>query len=136
MKWLSGFLAAVAVAAVACSDSFKPTIENVAGTYHLQSLTTTDVTDTTDWVRAGATVSLTVDPNGTTTGSLFFPAPAVGDSDVTLDLTGTWQLSRDIVEFDQTADTFLRDMTFTATDNRLMGDQTFGGTRVRATLSK
>ena len=134
MKWLSGFLIAAAVA-VACSDSFKPNIENVAGTYHLQSLTTTDVVDTIDWVRAGATVSLTVDTNGTTTGTMFFPASAANDS-ATLDLAGTWQLSGNMVDFDQTADTFLRDMTFTATENRLTGDQTFGGTRVRATLSR
>ena len=127
----------LAVAALlACSDAFKPNIENVAGAYNLQSLITTDVTDTTDWVAAGTTLSLALNRNGTTTGHIFAPGAGAGGSDFEADLAGTWTLTGDTVRFTQTADTFLRDMAFTAGENRLSGDQTFGGTRIRALLTK
>ena len=127
----------LAVAALlACSDAFKPNIENVAGAYNLQSLITTDVTDTTDWVAAGTTLSLALNTNGTTTGHIFAPGAGVGGSDFEADLAGTWTLTGDTVTFTQTADTFLRDMAFTARENRLSGDQTFSGTRIRAVLTK
>jgi hypothetical protein len=134
VKTIASLLAVAAV--VACSDAFTPNIENVAGTYRLQTLITRDILDTTDWVAAGATLSLTLDANGTTAGHIFAPGAGAGGSDFDADLAGTWNLTGDKVTFTNPADTFLRDMTFTAGENRLSGDQVFGGTRVTAVLAK
>ena len=129
-----------AVAAVACSDSFKPTEENVVGDYTLQMLMTTDTSGTRDWVAAGATLTLTLDTNGTTTGHLHVPGAGVGGGDFDADMAGTWSLTGSTVTFDQTADTFMRDMDFTAGKNRLSGDQTFSSStnpeRVRIAMTK
>jgi hypothetical protein len=124
------------VAVVACSDSFTPTIDNVAGDYSLERLTVIENSSTTDWVAAGATLTISLDTNGTTTGHLFVPGGAAGGGDFDADLAGTWTLTDGIVEFNQTADSFVRDMAFSARENRLAGDETFSGTRVIAVLTK
>ena len=131
----------VAVAAVvACSDAFKPTTESVVGDYSLQTLTTTDTSGTTDWVAAGSTLTLRLESNGTTIGHFFIPGAGEGGGDFNADMAGTWSLTGDVITFTQTADTFVRDMDFTAGKDRLSGDQTFGfntiATRVRIVLTK
>ena len=73
MKQILSFLAVALVAAVACSDSFKPTTENIRGDYSVQTFTTTDTGGTIDWVKRGGTFTLTLGPLGTTTGHLFMP---------------------------------------------------------------
>ena len=123
-------------ALVACSEAFKPTTENVAGDYNVQTLTTTDTSGTTDWVTAGATWTMSLAVNGITSGHLFIPGAAEGGGDFTADMAGTWTLSGDSIQFDQLADSFVRDMSFLALENRLTGDHTFSGTRVRLVLTK
>jgi len=128
----------VAVAAVVtCSDSFTPTLENVVGDYTFESLTAvTDTGGTQDWVAAGATITISLGTNGTTTGHLFLPGAGDGGADVNADMAGTWTLTDGIVEFGQTADTFVRDMTFSARKDRLAADRTFTGARVIVVLTK
>ena len=136
MKRIPRLLAATTVAAViACSDSFKPTTENVVGDYSLQTLMTTDTSGTTDWVAAGSTLTLRLESNGTTIGHFFAPGAGEGGGDFNADMAGTWSLSGGQITFTQTADTFVRDMDFIAGKGRLSGDQTFSfntiATRVR-----
>lgn len=128
--------AVLLISIVACSDSFKPSEANVAGNYSLLTLTTTDTSGNTDWVAAGATLTISLQTNGTTVGNLFIPGAGPGGSDFAGDMAGTWALGGAIVTFDQTADTFVRDMPFTAGKNRLSGDETYGPTRVRIVLTK
>ena len=123
-------------ALVACADAFKPTTENVVGDYSVQTLTTTDTSGTIDWVAAGATWTMSLAPNGTTTGHLFIPGAGAGGADFNADMAGTWTLSGNSIQFDQAADSFVRDMPFLAVENRLTGDHTFGDTRVRLALAK
>ena len=135
MKQIPSFLAVVA--AVACSDSFKPTTENVLGDYSVRSFTTTDTSGTIDWVQRGATLTLTLGPFGTTTGHLFAPGAAEGGGDEDQILIGDWTLTGNTITFSMPAiDTFVRDMPWTVTKNRLSGDHTFGGTRIRVVLAK
>jgi len=134
-------LLAVAVAAlpVACShDPFTPNIDSVAGDYHLQSLTTTDLGGPRDWVAMGATLRISLAPNGTTSGRLFMPGAGLGGSDVDVNMTGTWTLAVATVEFHPSYDTLLRDVTFIAYENRLIGDHAYGssGVSVRIILTK
>jgi hypothetical protein len=128
-------LAAVVMAA-ACGDSFSPTLETVAGTYTATTFTTTANGTTTDQLAAGGSLVLTLAAGGTTSGQLVVPAVGDAGADFIADMAGTWVLTGDKVTFTQGADTFVRDMTFTATENELRGDETFGGTRVQVTLRR
>ena len=66
-----------------------------------------------------------------------FDLPGVqSGADLDADLTGTWALSRGGVTFDQTADTFIRDVRFTADRNRLIGEATIGHQIVALVLTK
>lgn len=128
--------AALVVSIAACSDSFSPTVENVAGDYTLARLTTvTDTGGTVEWMPEGATFTISLAPNGTTTGHLFIPGANAG-SDFNADMAGTWALTGRVVRFTQTADSFVRDMDFIAGNKNLTGDETFTDTRVRVVLTK
>ncbi len=130
-------LAVTAAAAVACSDSFKPTTENVLGDYNLRTFETTDTSGTIDWVQRGGTMTLSLGPFGVTTGHVFMPGAAEGGGDFDRLLIGDWTLTGNTITFDMPAvDTFVRDMPWTVTENKLSGDHTFSGTRIRVVLTK
>ncbi len=127
----------VAVATVSgCSDSVEPPTETVAGDYRLQSLVTMNGGDWTDWRAAGAAFTISLAPNGTTSGHLLIPGSDDGGGDFSVDLAGTWALSDETVSFMQAGDSFVRDMAFDVGENRLSGDLTSGHGRVIAVLTK
>ena len=135
MRPIASVLAVAAV--VACSDAFKPTIDNVAGDYTLQKFETTDTSGTINWVQRGGTMTMSLSPFGTTIGDLFMPGAGEGGADLETILVGDWSLSGKTITFDMPAiDTFVRDMLWTATENTLSGDHTFSGTRIRVVLTK
>jgi hypothetical protein len=129
---------AVALALGACGgeDSFSPTVETVAGSYTARTLTLTSAVGTTDLLALGSTVAITLATDGTTSGRLFVPGGAEDGSDLDLDLAGTWTLVGTTVRFDQTADSFIRDVDFTAAPNQLNAEGTFSGTIIRLVLGK
>ena len=128
---------AVVSVSVACGDDpFVPTVDNVAGSYTVTTFTTTSGSVTTDWLAAGASFTITLASNGTTTGRLFIPGGEEGGGDLDADMAGTWMLTGSTAEFGQAADTFVRDMPFTASANRLLGQASFSGTTIRVTLIK
>jgi hypothetical protein len=114
-------------------DSFSPTVETVAGSYTASSFTLSSSVGTTDLLALGSTVDITLAIDGTT---LFVPGGAEDGSDLDVDLVGTWTLSGSTVTFNQTGDTFIRDVQFTAGRNRLSGEGTFSGTIIRLVLGK
>ncbi len=127
----------VGAAALACSDPFSPTLENVAGTYSLARLTEVHGTaGSTNWAAAGATLTITLQTNGTTTGRLFIPGADESGADFDVDMLGTWTLTDGVVAFTQTGDSFVRDMTWRPFRNRLTGDETFGDDRIIVALTK
>ena len=134
MKRVSSLLAVVL--AVACSDAFQPTIDNVAGDYTARTLTITDSTGTTDVLKAGGVLTLSLVPRGTTAGYLYIPGAVAGGSDVIADMVGTWTMSSGIIYVSGTADTFMRDMGFIAGKRRLDGSKVFSGVRVQIVLIK
>ena len=128
---------AAAFVLFACGDdAFTPSVMDTAGSYSATTFTTTNGGSTTDQLAAGASLVLTLADNGTATGRLFVPGGAQGGGDLDADMAGTWTLTGRIVNFDQTADTFVRDMPFTVESNRLRGEATFSGTTIRVTLDK
>ncbi len=117
-------------------DPFSPTVENVAGTYEATALTVTAAGITVNALGLGASLTLVLNTDGTTTGRLLAPGLGEGGEDIDADLTGTWALTGSTVNFEHTSDTFIRDVPFTAERNRLRAEGTFEGAVVRATLTK
>ena len=89
-----------------------------------------------DQLVQGSEVEITLAPDGTTTGRVFVPRAGEDGGDLDADLTGTWALSRGGVTFDQTADTFIRDVRFTADRNRLIGKASLGHPLIDLVLTK
>ena len=109
----------------------------MAGDYHATTLTATQATGTINLLLNGGALTLSLHQDGTTTGHLFVPGAGEGGADVDLDLPGTWTLTGNTVTFAQPdADTFIRDMPFTAELNRLRGEETFGDFTIRVVLTK
>jgi ABC-type Fe3+-hydroxamate transport system substrate-binding protein len=126
------------LAMLACgggSDSFSPTTESVAGDYSASVFTLTSSVGTTDLLNLGATIAVSLAPGGTTTGRLFVPGGAEDGSDLDVDLAGTWTLTGTTVTFNG-ADTFIRDLDFTAGPTTLTGEGEFGGGVIRLVLKK
>ncbi len=84
----------------------------------------------------GAVVSIDLADDGTTTGEIFVAEGAEDGADLDEDLAGTWTLAGSIVTFEQGADTFIRDVEFTADEVVLIGEDTFDDVTIRLVLSK
>lgn len=113
---------------------------DVSGTYEATTFETTEDGQTTDQLAEGARFTVTLAPDGTTTGNLFIPGGAEDGSDLDASLAGSWTFnaSSNSVTFEQDADTFVRDVTFTAVRAgggvRLEGEETFGGVTITVVL--
>ena len=143
-RWATA-LAGLATAAMlaACGDDEillnAPTRQSVAGAYSASTFTTTAGGTTggsvTNVLAGGGSLQITLVASGTTTGRLVIPT-AVAGAAVDASMAGTWTLSGDTVRFTQAADTFVRDTPFLVRGNTLVGDRTFGTTRIQVTLRK
>jgi len=124
-----------AMSMAACGNDNSPVSPlTVVGTYTATQLTTTTGGVTTNQLAAGATITLVLGADGTTVGRLFVPASTTPAVDVSLN--GTWQFTNGDIDLTSSSDTFLRDMLFTVSGNTLVGDQTFGATRIQVVLTK
>lgn len=111
---------------------------DVTGTYVATTFTIThgDGT-TTDALAEGASLDITLEGDGSTSGTLEIPASlSESGEDETYSLVGSWDLSGTTVTFDHDADTFVRDMPFSVVEDGLEGEETFGDDTVRAVLSR
>jgi hypothetical protein len=135
MKRFVRFVAAVALV-TGCSDSFSPSIDTVSGIYTAGRLETVSGGITTNQLAGGATLTLQLAANRTTTGRLFLPGGGDGGGDIDESLAGTWTLAGSSVDLTEAADTFLRDIVLTASEGQLIGELTSAGTTIRVTLEK
>jgi len=127
-------LAAVTIAA-ACNgpDPLIPPSLDPTGAYSASEFTVTTGSDTIDELAAGVTLTITLAPDGTTSGSLFSPE----GSPTPLDLAGTWSLDGDVVTFHQQAlDNVVQHIQFHVSPQQLQGEAQVGGGTVRMTLSQ
>jgi hypothetical protein len=112
---------------------------NVAGIYYSSQFVTTGTGGQTNQLLAGSYVNIQLLPNGSTIGQLHLVASSSNPA-LDADLAGSWSQSGNTVTFTQSADTFIRNMTFTVvpsgTSWELVGDHVFAGTRVQLTLSQ
>lgn len=125
-------------AMIACGDSTAP--GSSVGSYSAIIFFTTDNTGPTNQLVLGSSLQINLADNATTSGHLHIAASGaqpVFDAD----MAGTWSQTGDAIDFTQTADTFVRDMTFTAQKIStsvwaLVADETFSGTRINLTLAR
>jgi hypothetical protein len=117
---------------------FEPTTELVAGTYQATTFESqVDGEATIDQLEAGASLTITLHVDGTTTGRLFIPEGTEEGNDMDASMVGTWVLTDKAVDFNQDADTFVRDLTFEARSaDRLVGERDFGGGSLRVVLER
>ena len=122
-------LAAVA-AAVACADeSSAPSVTEIAGAYTATAFTATANGITTDLLAEDVLLTITLAPNGVTTGTFSVAGAAI-------DMAGTWVRTGNTVRFMQSAETFVRLMPFEVITNQLRGEAMIAGNTLRVTLSK
>ena len=128
---------ALALSIAACGDNGPnvPTQQAVAGTYMATTFLATTGGVTTNLLTSGASVTLILGADGTTSGRLFVPASVAPQVDASL--AGTWTFfNATDIDITSTTDTFIRDMLFSVGGNTLVGDQTFGATRIQIVLTK
>ena len=134
-----GVVLCLALALTACGDDdddgFSPTVDDVAGSYTASAFTLTSGSGELDLLALGATVTATLDADGTTSGQLQVPgvggAPAVDE-----DLAGTWSLSGTTVTFSPSASSLLSDVDFAVGPNTLTGDGIYQGATLLLVLTK
>lgn len=121
-----------------CGDSpTEPSPADVVGSYAATTLTVDDGDSTIDALAEGASLTITLGSDGTTTGTFVVPASlSESGEEEQADLEGTWTLDGSSVRFDQQADTFLRDIALQVTDGALEGEEDFGSEAVRVVLER
>jgi hypothetical protein len=131
------FVLAFAVSAAACGDSNAPTGVPV-GDYTAIQFVTTGSSGQRNELAAGSTLTLNLASNGTTSGHLHVAASA-SNPVLDADMTGTWREEGNVVTVSQAADTFVKDMPFTLSNDPvngwiLVGDKSFNSVRIQLTL--
>ena len=132
----SGALAiALFLASCGGDDGFSPTVDNVSGSYSASSFTITSSSGLVDLLATGASMQVTLTPEGATTGRLLIPGTDMGGGDDE-DLTGTWMLTGGKVTISPTGPSVLRFAEFTAAPDRLSGERVLSGDTLRLVLSR
>src|SRR5919107_6043542 len=104
---------------LSCGDETDPN-EAIAGSYAASTFTVTPTGGAPqNALAAGASMDIFLASSGTTTGTLNVPATITGGAPIVESMSGTFSLSGSTVTFDQTADTFVRDATWTLGSNTL-----------------
>lgn len=76
----------------------------------------------------GGSLTMTIGANNTTTGSLNLPATVTGGTALQASMAGRAERNGNGVKFEQTADTFVRDLNWTVINNTItVTNQTVGG---------
>src|SRR5688572_11443247 len=98
-----------AAALVSACDSTAPS--PIAGTWNATEFIITEAgAQPRNVLAAGGSLSIIVSANNSTSGSLTIPASFTGGSAITESMAGTATVSGSSVEFNQAADTFVRDL--------------------------
>jgi len=119
----------------ACSGLLEPS--DIAGRYVAFGIMTTGSL-TGDFLAAGGSLEMTLSDAGTTTGSMLVPASmSESGNQETYDLTGTFTIDEnEVIRFDQSADTFIRDGDWLADRGTLRTTIHEGGLHIYAAMRK
>ncbi len=119
--------------AAGCSDTIGP--ESLAGTYVATEFTLAGEVSG-DVLAAGGSLSIPLNADGTTSGSVFVPAALNDGEDFTASLAGTFTVTDGSITFTQDVDTFVRDITWEVDGTRLRGAGTFSGVTITVVLTR
>lgn len=126
---------------LSCDESTSPP-DSAIGNYTAVTFVTTPTGgNPRNEIQAGSTLTLNLVGDGSTSGHLHIAAATIGSPPFDADMAGTWVQSGSTVDISQGADTFVRDMPFTATAGPtanwdLVGDAVFDGVRIQITLRR
>ena len=110
-----------------CGSDSPSQPSSLAGTYVATVFRVTPTGESTiDVLAAGGSLSVTIASDNTASGSLSIPASVAG-TPFTASMAGTVVQSGSTVQFQQTADTFVRDLTFTIVGNTLQATSQVAG---------
>ena len=126
----------LAFAPSACADDPIVPPAGAPGDYRATKLALSTSGPPVNLLAVGASLSLTLADDHTTSGRLQLPAAATGGEPVDVSLSGSWRQSNDTVFFSGPADTFIRNVPFLLRGATLVADNTESGTRVQVTLTK
>jgi len=114
----------------ACGSSSDPDSLAFAGDYDASVMIVTAAgLHPVDLLAGGSSLTISIAGDSSVTGHLFIPAAITGTGDLDDDLAGTASATVSTISFDQTADTFVRDLTFTRHRDYLSADQMINGDR-------
>ena len=124
-------------AETACGDAGPTQSVSLAGTYTATLFRVTPSGQSAiDVLAQGGSLSIAIASDNTTSGSLMLPASVAG-SDFTASMVGTAVQSGSTVHFQQSADTFVRDLAFTVSGGALQAsNQTAGTAAFTVTLTR
>lgn len=123
----------------ACGDDGSPTeASTIAGAYAATTfLVTPDGQAERDVLAAGGSLAIAIGASNATTGTLSVPAAITGDSTFTANMLGAAERTGSSVKFDQTADSFVRDLNWTVNGETIrVTDQSVGGARYTIVLTR
>lgn len=144
-KITSVLLTSLFIIPFACSNNStgpdnQLTPAQVAGEYQSTTFTVQLPNGTFDILSLGGFINMTLTQNQTTTGRLFIPDTlglgSEDGGDFDMNLQGTYAISGKTITFQQNADTFVRDMTWTYDNGTLSGSDTFSEATITVTLRK
>src|SRR5688500_8068226 len=116
-------------------ESTEP--NSIAGTWEATSFQFIEVGEAPiDVLAEGGSLMIIIFGNNSTGGTLNLPPSLTGGSHLSLSMVGTAVRTGNTVEFDQVADTFVRDVTWTLAGNTMHGTRTDAGVTVDITLTR
>jgi hypothetical protein len=119
MRFHAPLVGLVQLSLLACGDGTSPST-SLAGSYVATDFRVTPTGQASiDVLGAGGTLSIAIAANNTTTGSLNVPGSVTGGAPFTASMAGTAMLSGSTVTFQQSADTFVRDLSWTRSGTTL-----------------
>ncbi len=131
-------IALAATALAACGNDTPTETTSLAGTYRATIFRVTPTGESAlDVLGQGGTLNLTIATDNTTSGTLNLPASVAGGAAFTASMAGTAVQTGGTVRLQQTADTFVRDLTWAVSGSALtVADQTAGSARFTITLTR
>ena len=117
-RFLAPVLALVAI--IGCGGDGPTSPGNLAGSYAATTLQVTpDGQAPINVLSNGGSLTLTLNNDNSVTGTLNLPASVTGQQALTASMSGTVVVGNNTVAFQQTADTFVRDLTWSVGTNAL-----------------
>ena len=128
--------AALLFAVGACRNTAEP--DPIVGTFLATTFTVTPAGQgTLNGLALGGTLGINVANNLVTAGTLLMPPGLTGGATVVASMAGTAMVTGSTVRFAQSADTFVRDLTFTLVGTQLQAlNQVVAGTRYDLILTR